>query len=159
MGMRGIIPQEGFTLIELMVTIAVMAIIAVMAVPSMSNILEAKHFDDNQNNLMQTFNLARSQAVLNRTNVSVNLNSNAANTSTNFNWIADQHNSLELRLLAADGTTTLLSMQNITFIANGTVSGISQDLLVSMCNSQLHIKKSFVLSKLGSTFMNPKESC
>lgn len=159
MGMRGIIPQEGFTLIELMVTIAVMAIIAVMAVPSMSNILEAKHFDDNQNNLMQTFNLARSQAVINRTNVSVNLNSNAANTSTNFNWIADQHNSLELRLLAADGTTTLLSMQNITFIANGTVSDISQDLLVSMCNSQLHIKKSFVLSKLGSTFMNPKESC
>ncbi|EOZ4902993.1 type IV pilin protein, partial [Acinetobacter baumannii] len=32
--MRGIIPQEGFTLIELMVTVAVMAIIAMMAAPS-----------------------------------------------------------------------------------------------------------------------------
>jgi len=157
--MRGIIPQEGFTLIELMVTIAVMAIIAVMAAPSMSNILEARHFDDNQDNLIQTFYLARSQAVLNRTNVSVNLNSNASNTSTTFNWIADPNTSLELRLLAPDGTTTLLSTPNITFIANGTVSNISQDLLVSMCNSQLHTEKSFVLSKLGSIFINPKRTC
>ncbi|MFX7461670.1 prepilin-type N-terminal cleavage/methylation domain-containing protein, partial [Acinetobacter baumannii] len=35
--MRGITPQEGFTLVELIVTIAVMAIIAMMAAPSMSN--------------------------------------------------------------------------------------------------------------------------
>lgn len=159
MGMRGITPQEGFTLVELIVTIAVMAIIAMMAAPSMSNLLESKRLDTNQRDLISTLSEAKSQAVLGRQNVSVNLNSNAANTSTNFNWIADQHNSFELRLLAADGTTTLLSMQNITFIANGTVSGISQDLLVSMCNSQLHIKKSFVLSKLGSFFVNPTGTC
>ncbi|MCW1259719.1 prepilin-type N-terminal cleavage/methylation domain-containing protein, partial [Acinetobacter baumannii] len=45
--MRGIIPQEGFTLVELMVTIAVMAIIALMAAPSMSNLLESKRLDAN----------------------------------------------------------------------------------------------------------------
>ena len=159
MGMRGIIPQEGFTLVELMVTIVVMAIIAVMAEPSMSNLLEKNRFNDNQKNLIQTFYMAKNQAVLNRVNISVNLNSNAANTSTSFNWIANQHNSLELKLLAADGTTTLLSTPTITFIANGTVSNISQDLLVSMCNSQLHVEKSFILSKLGSIFVNPTGTC
>ncbi|PTV52334.1 pilus assembly FimT family protein [Acinetobacter seifertii] len=157
--MRGIIPQEGFTLIELIITIMVVAIIAIMAAPSMSNLLEENRFNDNQKKLIQTFYMAKSQAVLNRANISVNLNSNATNTSTAFNWIADQHNSLELKLLAADGTTTLLSTPNITFIANGTISNISQDLLVSMCNSQLHVEKSFILSKLGSIFVNPTGTC
>ncbi|EYT46389.1 prepilin-type N-terminal cleavage/methylation domain protein, partial [Acinetobacter sp. 478810] len=52
--MRGIIPQDGFTLVELMVTIAVMAIIAMMAAPSMSNLLESKRLDGNQRDLINT---------------------------------------------------------------------------------------------------------
>lgn len=157
--MRGIIPQEGFTLVELMVTITVMTIIAMMAAPTMSNLFESIRFDTNQRDLVNTLSNAKNQAVLSHANVSVNLNSNAANTLTTFNWIADEDNSLELKLLAADGTTTSLSTSSIIFIANGTVSSISQDLLISMCNSQLHVKKTFVLSKLGSIFMNPKETC
>lgn len=59
--MRGIIPQEGFTLVELMVTIAVMAIIALMAAPSMSNLLESKRLDANQRDLINTLSEAKSQ--------------------------------------------------------------------------------------------------
>ncbi|MEJ8517869.1 prepilin-type N-terminal cleavage/methylation domain-containing protein, partial [Acinetobacter baumannii] len=62
--MRGIIPQEGFTLVELMVTIAVMAIIALMAAPSMSNLLESKRLDANQRDLINTLSEAKSQAIL-----------------------------------------------------------------------------------------------
>lgn len=57
--MRGIIPQEGFTLVELMVTIAVMAIIALMAAPSMSNLLESKRLDANQRDLINTLSEAK----------------------------------------------------------------------------------------------------
>ncbi|MDI7712262.1 prepilin-type N-terminal cleavage/methylation domain-containing protein, partial [Acinetobacter baumannii] len=84
--MRGIIPQEGFTLVELMVTIAVMAIITLMAAPSMSNLLESKRLDANQRDLINTLSEAKSQAILGRQNVSVNLNSIASNTPTSLNW-------------------------------------------------------------------------
>ncbi len=57
--MRGIIPQEGFTLVELMVTIAVMAIIALMAAPSMSNLLESKRLDANQRETLKERELLR----------------------------------------------------------------------------------------------------
>ena len=77
MGMRGIIPQDGFTLVELMVTIAVMAIIAMMAAPSMSNLLESKRLDGNQRDLINTLSEAKNQAILGRQDVSINLNSTA----------------------------------------------------------------------------------
>lgn len=93
--MRGIIPQEGFTLVELMVTIAVMAIIALMAAPSMSNLLESKRLDANQRDLINTLSEAKSQAILGRQNVSVNLNSTASNTPTSLNWQTASNNTLE----------------------------------------------------------------
>lgn len=98
MGMRGIIPQDGFTLVELMVTIAVMAIIAMMAAPSMSNLLESKRLDGNQRDLINTLSEAKNQAILGRQDVSINLNSTALNTPTSLNWKADSNNSLELKI-------------------------------------------------------------
>lgn len=98
MGMRGITPQEGFTLVELIVTIAVMAIIAMMAAPSMSNLLESKRLDTNQRDLISTLSEAKSQAVLGRQNVSVNLNSAASNTATLLNWQPTSNNTLTLKI-------------------------------------------------------------
>ncbi len=98
MGMRGITPQEGFTLVELIVTIAVMAIIAMMAAPSMSNLLKSKRLDTNQRDLISTLSEAKSQAVLGRQNVSVNLNSAASNTATLLNWQPTSNNTLTIKI-------------------------------------------------------------
>ena len=97
-GDEGITPQEGFTLVELIVTIAVMAIIAMMAAPSMSNLLESKRLDTNQRDLISTLSEAKSQAVLGRQNVSVNLNSAASNTATLLNWQPTSNNTLTLKI-------------------------------------------------------------
>ncbi len=147
--MRGIIPQEGFTLVELMVTIAVMAIIALMAAPSMSNLLESKRLDANQRDLINTLSEAKSQAILGRQNVSVNLNSTASNTPTSLNWQTASNNTLELKNIAADGTQSSLTTTTLAFNANGVVANITQDTLLSICNSRIN-KKKVQMDKHGS---------
>jgi len=159
MGMRGITPQEGFTLVELIVTIAVMAIIAMMAAPSMSNLLESKRLDTNQRDLISTLSEAKSQAVLSRQNVSVNLNSAASNTATLLNWQPTSNNTLTLKNIAADNTQSSLAITTLTFNANGVVSNITQDALISICNSRINKKKNFILTKLGALVFKAEETC
>ncbi len=159
MGMRGIIPQDGFTLVELMVTIAVMAIIAMMAAPSMSNLLESKRLDGNQRDLINTLSEAKSQAILGRQDVSINLNSTALNTPTSLNWKADSNNSLELKSIATDGTQSSLTTTTLTFNANGVITNITQDTLLSICNSKINKKKILILTKLGTLIFKAEETC
>ena len=58
--------NHGFTLIELMVTIAVMAIIATMAAPSFGNMLNRQDLNKSSQELIAILNKARSVAVLER---------------------------------------------------------------------------------------------
>ncbi len=153
------IPQEGFTLVELIVTIAVMAIIAMMAAPSMSNLLESKRLDTNQRDLISTLSEAKSQAVLGRQNVSVNLNSAASNTATLLNWQPTSNNTLTIKNIAADNTQSSLAITTLTFNANGVVSNITQDALISICNSRINKKKNFILTKLGALVFKAEETC
>jgi len=58
---------DGFTMVELMVTIAVMAILAAVAVPSMQGILASSRLTSDANDVLAALNLARSEAIrLNR---------------------------------------------------------------------------------------------
>ena len=57
---------QGFTLIELIVTIAVVAIIATIAAPSFSNLLIKENLKTTAFNMRDTLKEARSRALLNR---------------------------------------------------------------------------------------------
>nr|WP_279052249.1 GspH/FimT family pseudopilin [Acinetobacter tandoii] len=63
--------NRGFTLIELMVTIAVLAIIATMAAPSFGNLVVKQKLNGNARDFITTLNQAKSQAALLRTTVAV----------------------------------------------------------------------------------------
>ena len=78
--------NRGFTLIELMVTIAILAIIATLAAPAFSNMALAQNFNKSTQNLVAQLNQARSTAVLERRSVEVKLNSSAADTASILNW-------------------------------------------------------------------------
>lgn len=73
--------KRGFTLIELMVTIAVMAIIAMIAAPSMSNLVETQNLKRSTQELISTLSEARAQAALERMEITVKLNKNFDNLS------------------------------------------------------------------------------
>ncbi|MFC6166333.1 pilus assembly FimT family protein [Acinetobacter terrestris] len=106
--------NQGFTLIELMITIAVLAIIATMAVPSMGNMINQKRLDTNTKELIQVLSLARSQAVLLKTNTTVSFNDNFTSTSTNFSWVPT-YNSIKIIGIPSGYNTA----PNIVFSSEG----------------------------------------
>lgn len=81
--------KNGFTLIELMVTIAVLAILATMAVPSFGNIIKNQRFKENTNELINKIRQARTYAVLNHQEVTLRLNVAGVDSAPVFNWIGE----------------------------------------------------------------------
>ena len=81
--------ENGFTLIELMVTIAVMAIIAIMAAPSFGNLLLKQNLNRSAQDLVATLSAARSTAVLERREVTVDLSKThqTADTAATRYWL------------------------------------------------------------------------
>lgn len=65
--------SRGFTLIELMVAIAVLAIVAMMAAPSFGNIIAKKELDTTARDLALIFGEARGQAISLRKDITIKL--------------------------------------------------------------------------------------
>ena len=77
--------NHGFTLIELMVTIAVMAIIAMLAAPSFADLIAKQRLESTTKQLLNILTTARSQAILLRQATTVNLDSSNPDTGTVLN--------------------------------------------------------------------------
>lgn len=121
---------RGFTLVELMITIAVFAIIAMMAAPSFNATILQYRLNQSSRNLINTLNAAKSKAALERQPIQIVLNSVAANTDTVFNWQPSG------KAIYRSSTTS------ITFMPTGLVQDptnanqpIAQDLVLTICNN------------------------
>jgi type IV fimbrial biogenesis protein FimT len=74
--------KKGFTLVELMITIAIAAIILAIAVPSFTQVIKNNRMAGQINELVSSLNLARSEAVKRGLSVTV-CKRNAAGTNCN----------------------------------------------------------------------------
>lgn len=82
--------ERGFTIIELMVTVAILAIIAGIAAPSFTNLIRSNRVTSAGNELVALLQIARSEAVSNRATATVcpSTDGSTCAAATGNRWIA-----------------------------------------------------------------------
>jgi len=133
--------DQGFTLIELIVTIAVVAIIAMIAAPSMSQLLVKQNLNKSTKELIHVLTEARAKAALDRTEIKVQLNSSIENTSTQLNWMPSGKAVLKV---ASPPVTT------ITFLPNGLVKETTIPSFTICDQTSGSLSKTVSISKMGT---------
>ena len=143
----------GFTIIELIITVAVLAIVSAFAAPSLNSMVLKQNLNKSTRDLIAVLQEARAQAVIERRNVTVSVfNASAnipANTSTQFNW-------------RPFGKTVLRdsSATTITFILTGGVRDAVGDTTFALCISPTeNIGRNISISRMGTVQQVVEGTC
>ena len=141
------VSNRGFTLVELMVTVAVIAILSMIAAPAMVDLIAQQRLNQSVRELSSTLSLARSQAALLHREVTVTLNSTSADTPFNYHWQPKINNSLTS------------STNSVVFNIDGTVKSATTDIDFVICSSKTSTTKTITLTKIGTYYAKAEGTC
>jgi type IV fimbrial biogenesis protein FimT len=154
--------KTGFTLIELIVTLAVAAVILTIAVPSFSAVLQGNRVTTSTNDLVGALNLARSEAVMRASRVSICPSSNGTScTQTNWRqgWIVfidggtpgvvdGSDTVLQVSRGLDSGVTLSTSTTAIQFLSTGRTSATDSDAFL-LCTNQSELGREVRVARTG----------
>lgn len=155
---------QGFTLIELIITIAIVAILMSLAVPSIRTMMANNQVAVTNNSIISALNLARSEAVTraNQVGVCPSNNGNGCNNGQwNTGWVVFDNldgngtptNAERIRVDTRETTVTRSGFAGtIVFQANGTTTlAGAQTIKICFKNTNVTNKcRSITISRFGS---------
>ena len=158
---------KGFTLVELLVTLAVLGILVLIGIPNMRAIIQNNRIATLTNDLLSDINLARSEALKRATNVGICMSS-AGIACDGASWtggrmvFADTNNNqafdagepvLRAREAMASTTLTTAEVPNpLIFNARGIIANTTTDVSYSLCDDRGTSKgRSIKIKLLGQT--------
>jgi len=115
--------SNGFTLLELMVTLVIATLLVTVAIPSFIGLIKKNRISTYTNNLVTSLALARSEAVKRGTQISLcasNNGLNCTNTSFQQGWIVFSDQNVAGTV---DGTDTVLRVQEAATGLSFTITG------------------------------------
>jgi len=139
--------QTGFTLLELMIVVAIAGIVMAIGVPSFQSITTTNRIAANTNELITALNLARSEAVKRSAAVSVCKSADGAICTTSGDWdqgwiVYVDSNDEVLRVFESLGGNTTLTSDDavVTYTALGALDDtVEFDLNVKSENRCIRI--------------------
>lgn len=158
--------NRGFTLVELMVTIAVLAIIAMIAAPSFGDMLQRQNLNKSTQELVLVLNKARSVAVLERRVIEVKLlnastTDQVEDTVNKLNWSPSgksvlKTGSVDSIFFGISGGVFIKDPSDATLMIPAT-----GDTVFTICNTYVNNKnaKKITVSRMGTIQPTIEESC
>ncbi len=143
--------EQGFTLIELMVTIAILAIVSMIAAPNFKNAIDTRKIESTTTDFEKALAQSRSDAVLNRKKITIHLNSIGEDTPTDRYWNIPEDVNLSFYVGTCNGTTWSTSnigaLTTIEFLPKGNVVGLPTNLEIKVKGNG--IEKFIYLTNFG----------
>lgn len=154
--------QKGFTLIELMVTVAVLAVVLSIAVPSFSSILSNNRIETGARELYGALQLARSEAVKRKERVRIckgngQLDGCVNGTDWSSGWLMAAESGEVLKVWQVQSYEVTGPSDGVVFSANG-MAGAEETLSITGPSCANDQKRTITVRKVGSAALK-KGTC
>jgi len=145
--------DKGFTLVEILITLAIVSILAVVASPSFISIIKRDRLVTNANHLHNTFKYARSEAIKREQDVNIVATGLQWSVTTDVNG-----ETVELKVFEAEHDSISINLDDVNITSNGLIAAKREYLVEDGDSSTTDFTLCILQSGQSWTVEEP-ESC